>query len=94
MLQPELQFLGVTPGAFICDDGETGLLEIKCPFTARDMAVTVAASVMYILVCLCLKKATVIWWCLLHLITVVRVNLPPGHTHAHKHTHTTNVFYQ
>lgn len=44
MLQPELQFLGATPDAIICDDGETGLLEIKCPFGARDKTVTEAAS--------------------------------------------------
>lgn len=44
MLQPELQFLGATPDAIICDDGKTGLLEIKCPYGSRDMTIEEAAS--------------------------------------------------
>lgn len=44
MLQPELPFLGATSDAIICDDGETGLLEIKCPFGSRDMTIEETAS--------------------------------------------------
>lgn len=44
MLQPELPILGATPDAIICDDGETGLLEIKCPFGSRDITIEEAAS--------------------------------------------------
>ena len=44
MLQPALPFLGATADAIICDEGETGLLEIKSPFAARDMTITEAAA--------------------------------------------------
>ena len=44
MLEPELPFLGATPDAIICDDGKTGLLEIKCPFGSRDITIEEAAS--------------------------------------------------
>lgn len=43
LLQPDLPFLGATPDAIICDNGKTGLLEVKCPFAARDMTVAEAA---------------------------------------------------
>lgn len=44
MLQPELEFFGATPDAIVCDNGVTGLLEIKCPFGARDLTITEAAT--------------------------------------------------
>ena len=40
LLQPDLPFLGATPDGIVCDNGQTGLLEIKCPFSARDMSFT------------------------------------------------------
>lgn len=44
MVQPELGFLGATPDAIVCDSGVTGLLEIKCPFGARDLTIAEAAT--------------------------------------------------
>ena len=42
--QPDWPFLGATPDSVVCDNGQTGLLEIKCPFGARDMTVVQAAE--------------------------------------------------
>ncbi|KAJ4933092.1 hypothetical protein JOQ06_029929, partial [Pogonophryne albipinna] len=44
ILQPDLPFLGATPDAIVCDNGQTGLLEVKCLFAARDMTVAEAAT--------------------------------------------------
>ncbi|CAG2225526.1 unnamed protein product [Mytilus edulis] len=33
-------FIGATPDAKICDNGETGIMEIKCPFSQRDNLIT------------------------------------------------------
>ena len=45
LLQPRLPFLGATPDGIVCDskNHDIGLLEVKCPFTARDMTVKEAA---------------------------------------------------
>ena len=36
-VNPEFPFLGATPDGKVCDSGECGILEIKCPYPARDM---------------------------------------------------------
>ena len=35
-------FIAVSPEGNICENGECGLLEIKCPFLARDMFISKA----------------------------------------------------
>lgn len=45
LLQPNLPFLGATPDGIACDgSGGSGLLEIKCPYAARDMMVAEAVE--------------------------------------------------
>ena len=45
LLQPSLPFLGATPDGIVCDgSGGSALLEIKCPFAARDMTVAQAVK--------------------------------------------------
>merc|ERR1712082_378864 len=45
LLQPHLPFLGATPDGIVCDgSGGSGLLEIKCPFAAKDMTVAQAVE--------------------------------------------------
>ena len=43
-INPELSFLGASSDGKVCDSGTTGILEIKCPYTARDMDLILAAS--------------------------------------------------
>lgn len=38
----EFPFLAATPDGKICEDGELGLLEITCPYLARDMLISEA----------------------------------------------------
>lgn len=35
----EFPFLGATPDGILCDQGQTGLIEIKCPYSARGISV-------------------------------------------------------
>ena len=37
-------FLGATPDGKLCDNGQTGIVEIKCPFTARNMKISTACQ--------------------------------------------------
>ena len=37
VINPYFQFLGASPDGMPCDNGLTGIVEIKCPFTARNM---------------------------------------------------------
>lgn len=39
VINPMFPFLGATPDAIVCDDGETGIMEVKCPYSARDMTI-------------------------------------------------------
>ena len=43
IVNPEFSFLGATPDAKVCSEGKTGIIEIKCPYSARDMTVAEAA---------------------------------------------------
>lgn len=40
----EYPFLGATPDGKLCDHGLTGLIEIKCPYSARDITVEQACK--------------------------------------------------
>ena len=37
-------YLGATPDGKVCDKGETGLIEVKCPYTARDCTIDEACE--------------------------------------------------
>ena len=44
IINPEFSFLGSSPDSKVCDHGITGLIEVKCPYTARDMSVFEATN--------------------------------------------------
>lgn len=37
-------FMGASPDSKVCEDGATGILEVKCPYSARDITVREACS--------------------------------------------------
>jgi hypothetical protein len=39
VVNPSFSFLGATPDRKVCSDSETGIIEIKCPYFARDMKI-------------------------------------------------------
>lgn len=44
VVNPEFSFLGATPDGKVCTDRGTGILEIKCPFKARELTPQDAAT--------------------------------------------------
>lgn len=44
VINPLFPFIGATPDAIVCKGGESGLLEVKCPYVARDMTISDAVS--------------------------------------------------
>ena len=42
VVNKSFSFLGATPDGNLCDHGKSGIVEIKCPFSARNMKVDVA----------------------------------------------------
>lgn len=44
VVNPHFSFLGATPDAKVCCKGVTGILEVKCPYTARDMSISQAVA--------------------------------------------------
>ena len=44
LVNPLFPFLGATPDGKVCEEGESGILEIKCPFSIRDWNITNAVS--------------------------------------------------
>ena len=44
VVHQNFNFLGASPDGKVCDSGLTGILEIKCPYSARDMSVVQAAT--------------------------------------------------
>ena len=44
IVNPLFPCLGASPDGKVCDNGETGLLEVKCPFSARNMTIKEAVS--------------------------------------------------
>ncbi|XP_076106234.1 uncharacterized protein LOC143074906 [Mytilus galloprovincialis] len=44
VVQPDLPFIGSTPDAVVCDKTETGIVEIKCPYSVRNMTLKEACD--------------------------------------------------
>lgn len=44
VIHREMPFLGASPDAVVCMDGESGIIEVKCPYTARAMTVEEACT--------------------------------------------------
>ena len=44
IINPNFPFLAASPDGKVCFDGETGMLEIKCPFSARDLTIAEAVQ--------------------------------------------------
>ncbi|KAJ8310076.1 LOW QUALITY PROTEIN: hypothetical protein KUTeg_011941 [Tegillarca granosa] len=44
IINPEFPYLGATPDGKVCDKGESGILEIECPYTVRDMTLSEACT--------------------------------------------------
>ncbi|XP_061672472.1 syntaxin-binding protein 1b isoform X4 [Syngnathoides biaculeatus] len=44
IVNPKFPYLGSTPDSKVCSNGITGLLEVKCPYSARDVTVQEANS--------------------------------------------------
>ena len=44
IVHPDLPFLGASPDGIVCDKGCTGLIEVKCPYSVRDMTVNDACE--------------------------------------------------
>lgn len=44
VINKEFSFLGATPDGKICDNGNSGIAEIKCPYTARDYTIKEAVD--------------------------------------------------
>lgn len=42
MVNPEFPFIGATPDGIVCDDGQSGIMEVKCPFSIRDWTIETA----------------------------------------------------
>ncbi|XP_062588918.1 uncharacterized protein LOC134250551 isoform X2 [Saccostrea cucullata] len=44
VINPDFPYLAASPDGKVCFKGETGVLEVKCPFTARDMTISEAVQ--------------------------------------------------
>ena len=44
VVHKEMPFLGASPDAVVCQDGESGIIEVKCPYSARDMTIEEACK--------------------------------------------------
>lgn len=44
IINPSFPFLGASPDSKLCIDGETVIMEVKCPFSARHMGILEACS--------------------------------------------------
>ncbi|XP_038064580.1 uncharacterized protein LOC119734986 isoform X1 [Patiria miniata] len=44
VVNPAFSFLGASPDGKVCDGGQTGILEVKCPYSARGMMVREAVA--------------------------------------------------
>lgn len=42
VVNPNFSFLGASPDAKVCDNGEIGILEVKCPFNAKNKTIVEA----------------------------------------------------
>ena len=44
VVNPEFPFLGATPDGIVCEASETGIIEVKCPYSVRDLTLTMACE--------------------------------------------------
>ena len=44
VVNPSYSFLGASPDGKVCDNGITGILEVKCSYSARDMLLSDAVN--------------------------------------------------
>ena len=44
VVNPEFPFLGASPDGIVCDGGATGIVEIKCPYSIRDLKIPAAVA--------------------------------------------------
>ncbi|XP_033097192.1 uncharacterized protein LOC117101339 [Anneissia japonica] len=44
VINKEFTFLGATPDVIVCSNSKCGLLEIKCPYSARNMSISQACA--------------------------------------------------
>jgi hypothetical protein len=44
VINPDFPFLGASPDAKVCDSGVCGIMEVKCPFSARQMTIAQASN--------------------------------------------------
>lgn len=44
VVNPAFSFLGASPDAKVCEDGLTGILEVKCPFNSREKTIQEAVE--------------------------------------------------
>ena len=47
IVNKEFAFIGASSDGKVCDNGQCGLIEIKCPFTARSMTITDACDTLW-----------------------------------------------
>ena len=44
VISPDLSFMGATPDAKVCEAGVSGILEVKCPYSMRDLTIQEALA--------------------------------------------------
>lgn len=44
IVNPDLPFLGATPDGIMCEKSTTAIIEIKCPYSVRDMSICEACE--------------------------------------------------
>lgn len=44
IVNPQFPFLGASPDAIICHDGKSVIMEVKCPYSARDLTIPEAVN--------------------------------------------------
>lgn len=42
IVHPTMSFLGASPDGKVCENGDTGIIEIKCPYSARNLTINEA----------------------------------------------------
>ena len=57
VVNPEFPYLGGSPDGKVCDKGETGIIEIKCPYSIRNHSVRKALADEKLSSNVCLEKA-------------------------------------
>ena len=44
MINNEFSFLGASPNVIICDNGQSGIVEVKCPYCPRHLTIPEASE--------------------------------------------------